>query len=342
MASIFKRGGTWWISYYVHGKQYRESLKTTNKKIAEREKQAREAMLLEPHRHAPVDINPTIADFWIRYEEWAGHHKQPRSHERTALSWRHLMNMASPQRLGDISRATIEAFKRYRLTQGVKVQTINNDVKDLQAIYGRAIKEGWFTGANPALGVERFKVQRKMPEFHTEDELQRLLECARARNRNAEWVVLLGGWAGLRRNEIIHTRWSWLDFNVDKPIIHVKGDDSFHVKDHEDRIIPMSQRIREALMPHEKEGYVFDSAEWTKGRHHYRFDPKKSLMAALQDAGLTQKAPFLRLRHTFGSLLVQKGVSIYKVSRWMGHSSVAVTERHYAGIEAYDSEIDMI
>ena len=323
MASIFKRGGTWWISYYFNGKQHRESLKTTSKKLAEREKQAREAKLLEPHRRAPVDINPTVSDFWPRYEEWAIQHKQPRSHERTALSWRHLLEMASPQRLGDVTRETIESFKSYRLKQSVELQTVNNDVKDIQAIFGRAIKEGWYTGPNPALGVERFKIQRKMPEFHTEEELKKLLECATARNRNAEWVVLLGGWAGLRRNEIINAKWDWFDFDAEKPIVHVKGDDTFHVKDHEDRIIPMSQRIRSALLPHAGEGYIFDSAAWTEGKHHYRFDPKKSLLAALGTAELTTLAPFQRLRHTFGSLLVQKGISVYKVSKWMGHSSVA-------------------
>lgn len=341
MASIFKRGKTWWISYYANGRQYRESLKTTNKKIAEREKQAREAKLLDPHRQAPVDINPTIADFWKRYEEWAKQHKQPRSHERTALSWRHLVDMAEPVRLGDITRDTIEDFKRKRLKDKAKPQTINNDVKDVQAIIGRAIKEGWYTGANPVVGVERFKIQRKMPEFHTEEELTRLLECAEKKNRNALWVVLLGGWAGLRRNEIIHAKWDWFVFDSDAPTIHVKGDEDFHVKDHEDRIIPMSQRIRDVLEPHAGEGYLFETAPWTEGKHHYRFDPKKSLMAALKDAGLTEKAPFQRLRHTFGSMLVQKGVGIFKVSKWMGHSSVSVTERHYAGIEAYDPEIDV-
>jgi len=90
-----------------------------------------------------VDLNPTISDFWFRYEDWATQHKQPRSHERTALSWRHLLEMASPRTLGDVTRETIESFKSYRLKQSVKIQTVNNDVKDIQAIFGRAIKEGW-------------------------------------------------------------------------------------------------------------------------------------------------------------------------------------------------------
>jgi integrase len=34
------------------------------------------------------------------------------------------------------------------------------------------------------------------------------------------------------------------------------------------------------------------------------------------------------LRHTCASRLVQKGIPIYTVSKWLGHSSVKVTERY--------------
>ena len=32
--------------------------------------------------------------------------------------------------------------------------------------------------------------------------------------------------------------------------------------------------------------------------------------------------------------------AIFKGCKWMAHSSVAVTERHYAGLQAYDADID--
>jgi hypothetical protein len=40
MASIFRRGETWCVAYYVNGKLRRRSLKTSNKRVAERERQA--------------------------------------------------------------------------------------------------------------------------------------------------------------------------------------------------------------------------------------------------------------------------------------------------------------
>ncbi|MBT6758465.1 MAG: tyrosine-type recombinase/integrase, partial [Candidatus Marinimicrobia bacterium] len=38
------------------------------------------------------------------------------------------------------------------------------------------------------------------------------------------------------------------------------------------------------------------------------------------------------LRKTAGALLVQSGIGIYGVSKFLGHSSVTVTERHYADL----------
>ena len=34
------------------------------------------------------------------------------------------------------------------------------------------------------------------------------------------------------------------------------------------------------------------------------------------------------LRHTCASRLIQRGVSLYTVNKWLGHSSVKVTERY--------------
>ena len=233
------------------------------------------------------------------------------------------------------------AFVKWRKECGNSNQTLNNALKDIQAIYNHAIRMGLYTGSNPATKVSRFKIDRTLPEFHTDEELARLLDAARKRGSTVERVVLLGAWAGLRRAEIVNCRWEWFDFSSVRPLIKVKRFPNFEIKDRDERVIPMNQRIYDSFHPCRKAaGFVFELDRHSAGKNRYRFDPKKSLVAALKEAGLTTSNPFQRLRHTFGSLLAQKGVSIFKVSKWMGHSSVKVTERHYAGLQAYDPEID--
>lgn len=47
------------------------------------------------------------------------------------------------------------------------------------------------------------------------------------------------------------------------------------------------------------------------------------------------------LRHTYASLMAAAGIDIYKVSRWMGHSNVAVTDGTYMHLFATDHTSDM-
>ena len=49
-------------------------------------------------------------------------------------------------------------------------------------------------------------------------------------------------------------------------------------------------------------------------------------LGACEGAALTPHV----LRHTFGTRWLQAGGDIYKLSKILGHSSVAVTEQHYA------------
>ncbi|TFB12798.1 hypothetical protein E3V33_04265 [Candidatus Marinimicrobia bacterium MT.SAG.4] len=44
------------------------------------------------------------------------------------------------------------------------------------------------------------------------------------------------------------------------------------------------------------------------------------------------------LRKTCGAILIQNGVDIYRVSKWLGHSTVTVTEKHYVDILKSDYE----
>lgn len=344
MASIFKRGNTWWVAYYHNGRLHRKSLKTKNKRVAERERQALEAELLAPNRMTVEERNPSVAIFWEEYlEKYARTHKRPRSVMRTEVAWRQLIEFTGAQRLGDIAKSDIESFKHHRKKKGNADETINNALREISAVFNRAIAMDLFTGINPVNGVKRYSIPKTMPTFHTEQELGRLLAAAEKRGLMLKRVILLCAWAGLRKNELANARWEWMDFdNREGPVIHVKRFEGFEIKDHEDRSIPMNSRIHDEFFPNrETAGFIFETSDRSQGKCIYRFDPKKSLIAALKEAGLTTEKPFQRLRHTFGSLLVQKGVSIFKVSKWMGHSSVIVTERHYAGLQAYDTEIDV-
>ena len=55
-----------------------------------------------------------------------------------------------------------------------------------------------------------------------------------------------------------------------------------------------------------------------------------------------KNARFHDLRRTFGLNLIKQGMSIYKVSKLLGHSSVRTTEQHYAPLLTVDIEDFML
>lgn len=347
-SKIERRGkkGIFWYYGYFNGRAFRESLGTSNQRVAEREQRIRDAKYQDPSTRPTRKINPLCEDFWKQYEEWAQQNRRSRTIETQKRYWDVLVEFTGAKRMRDFRRADFERMKaeRHKLGKsGWSKQTVNNALKDYQAIWNRGILEGWITGENPISTIERFTITRKKPTFHTKEELDRLIETAQGMgNRELTWAIILMGYAGLRRNEMANLRWEHLDFNKTAPIIKIRDSHDFRIKTSEERDIPMHTRIFEALSPHRKpEGYVLDSGRKSGGKHRYRYDPQRTLREALEKAGLSQDDPFQRLRRTFGCMLVQRNVSIFKVAKWMGHS-VKVCERHYAGLLQHDPDIDRI
>ncbi len=71
--------------------------------------------------------------------------------------------------------------------------------------------------------------------------------------------------------------------------------------------------------------YAYDGVYQRLVRKYFR-------LAGIEDAGIHI------LRKTAGALLIQAGVDIYRVSKFLGHSSVGVTERHYVDLLSNDYE----
>ena len=73
------------------------------------------------------------------------------------------------------------------------------------------------------------------------------------------------------------------------------------------------------------------------GRYRYRYDFRKAFDALAKRCGLA--VTFHDLRRTFASLLVSKGVSLYKVAKWLGDELVTV-QKHYGHLIPQDDEIN--
>ena len=100
----------------------------------------------------------------------------------------------------------------------------------------------------------------------------------------------------------------------------------------------MRSEIAQALLPHaQSDGFLFGASPATGQR--WRYEPRRAFENVMKAAGV-KRCTFLMLRHSFASWHVMKGTDISKVSRWLGHSNISITMDHYAGLKAYDADIE--
>lgn len=360
MASLVRRGKKWYVAWRENGAQRRKALDTESKAEARK--------LLEVwHREAARDRlrakskNPTVETFQAAYDVWARNHLKQKTRDTQRQRWQDFIVWIADQhgvagedfaaksklvRMGDVSKQSIQQFKTHLLDAGMSKATVNNYIRDISAHFGHAMKTlELFSGPNPCQNVERLKLETSPPPYLSKEQIDVLLTAAQAHSLEMHWFCLLGIFEGLRLGEIVNAQWQWFDWTG--KLLNVPSDETFSVKSHKARSIPLHDRVVEAMQPHAHDaGYLFDSGtptgKVTSGAWVYRYSPRTAFNTVLKRAKLEGKGitPHV-LRHTFGTQLARAGVSIYKIREWMGHSDVKVTAR-YAHVQGYDGDINKL
>jgi integrase/recombinase XerD len=166
---------------------------------------------------------------------------------------------------------------------------------------------------------------------------QRVLEAIKARDR-AMLAIYYG--CGLRRNEGVHVDVG--DINFDRSMLHVRKG-----KNYKERFVPISKGNLKHLTE-----YIYDyRAELLRGNksealfiayNHSKRMQGQSLMVRLkvlqyhtEDRDLQEKEVGLHtLRHSVATHLLQAGMKLESISRFLGHSSLESTQiyTHLAGL----------
>lgn len=350
MARLYRRpnksGGKYYIDYFEDGNRVRRSLNTTVLKIA---KQRRADIL-----RGKLDLkwgrdtkDIPAAEFWTKYTDWARDHKSPRTVERETTHWEQFLEYLEPESLGSVTRQDVEKFKKHLIDKRKLANvTVNDTLRRLQALYNRAKKMEWYDGHNPFNGVDKLPTEERDPKYLTADQRDALIEAARKSSRDVYLFCALCAFTGMRTKEAVYSRWEWFDF--EQGSITVKGDHKgeFTTKSKKFRTIPLHTRLRDILEPLRRDtGYLLKPEKTEPGKWRIRYEPRGAFRTVAKEAGVLLDEKGNRfctphvLRHTFASLLVNSGVSLYKVSRWLGHKDFKTTQI-YAHLEPQDDDID--
>jgi integrase len=165
---------------------------------------------------------------------------------------------------------------------------------------------------------------------------------ADSKDPDLTFILLCGFHAGLRKSEIIAAKVNWFDLSAS--LLHVQNDPAsgFILKDRENRVIPLTHEFKEFLVgflgQRDGNSYVLRPGQG-RGANEYRYDFKRALYSHFKRCGV--ECSIHDMRRSFASNLVSRGVSIYKVARWLG-DGVAVVEKSYGYLAPADRDIDAL
>ena len=234
---------------------------------------------------------------------------------------------------------------------GLSNNSINKQIQTLEKLYEYLVHKG--VQNLPPVILRQLKLDRKDIEVLTQSEIKELFAVANKeednelatalRSRDRAMLVVFYG-CGLRRNEGVNL--SVDDINFDTRIIHVRKG-----KNYKERLVPFSKTslkhlqewvydYRIKLIKSQKEGALFigNTGEPINGGSLYR--RFKQLQQLVESAELKQKEIGLHtLRHSIATHLLQNGMSLQKIQRFLGHSSLESTQIYTHLIEKDEPNI---
>jgi len=254
---------------------------------------------------------------FLRYSEPYFTDKTMRVYKTT---FKYVLNHFGNVLLSDISTKEIEDYLHKRIKE-TSIFAARKDLSNLAASFNKAVKNGYLL-VNPCKDIKRFKLPERQPLFYTKEEFQLLIDAIEDNDLKDLTIVAVN--TGMRQMELITLEWHQVNF--DERLLTL--DNRNHItKTKKIRAIPLNNSVFQVL----KNRYDKKKSEQLRiftlfgepiDQHYLSCNFKKYIYKAK----LNPKLNFHSLRHTFASWLVQKGVSIYVVSRLLGHADIKTTE----------------
>lgn len=253
-----------------------------------------------------------------------------RGHRHSRLTYeKHLRDSLGPMRWAGMTPLVLNAWVRGQVGQRLKNTTINKHI----FLVNRLLRCAADWGAIPE-GVRAPPLLRKLQtgdyrqRFLSQAEILRLLaECDRINHPYLGSFIRFLLLTGARKGEARTARWR--DISLDAGVWRVPVSKNGRSR----RIMlsgaaiellnAMRERTGAAGLGTGPEDYLFPNPRTGtcyNGFHLAYFRARDA--AGLPDVRIHD------LRHTFASLLINNGVSLYEVQELLGHSSVAMTQRY--------------
>lgn len=261
-------------------------------------------------------------------------HNVKKMSENTELSYRRDLRKVSDylkgQGIEDISKVTsthLTGYVMYLEKNKFSAATISRNIASLKAFYHYLVKEG-IVEKDAADELHAPKIEKKLPEILSMDEVVRLLEQPSGDSakevRDKAMLELLYA-TGIRVSELISIK--VVDVNLNMSFIICRDSNK-------ERVIPFGNEAKKALVRYLGETrdsmladpnseYLFANCS---GQPMSRQGFWKLIKYYAKKAGITSDITPHTLRHSFAAHLVENGADLRSVQEMLGHSDISTTQ----------------
>jgi integrase len=293
------------------GKQYRRSLKTNERKLAERSLSdfREKIMRLSPGVSASQIDFSSLATRWL---ETLRPTLKPSSFRRRDVSLAQIKPYLGGLLLRHITSRVCEEWAAQRSPE-IAASTYNNERDSIIAVLNYAKREGYILD-NPATVLQRRRLSRRQVLIPTKDQFVKLVRALRGMDRRyqeAANLVELLAYSGMRLAEATALRWRDISWDLARFVVRGGVDGT---KNREVREVPLFpamktfvENLRAARQLALQEDLVIGIAA-----------ARKAMEAACRVAeipGCTHHT----LRHYFVSNAIEAGVDFKVIAGWVGH-----------------------
>lgn len=284
--------------------------------------------------HLAADLPPWLQQAFRGYlisriSRWQPHQARLHAHNRFASlcrSGRWLVQHRHWSRLDQLQRADLKAYLQACQQRGLKPQSIGAELKVFRGFWRDLLDQELVTNGAILLLKAPPPSSDPLPRYLTPAEFQRLEQGLLAETAadspqdrfNRAWFYLLAH-AGLRRGELLNLRLTDCDLSAQRLRVQAgKGD--------RDRVLPMTQRLVATLANYVsvREAATTDHLLIQAGAPLGRFLIAYRLNHFAQQAKIVGLSPH-RLRHTLATLLLNQGMPIISLQKFLGHQNINTT-----------------
>lgn len=220
--------------------------------------------------------------------------------------------------------ATLHAKEKSRTS----ATTANHLLTTLKRMLNLAVK--WeFLEKNPASLQEKFKEPPHRERYLSKEELPRFLKALGEEDDGLSGAALhLLLFTGCRRGEILSLKWEQVRMDEERiflPTTKNGRSRTVHLNAKALEILLELRERKDQKMRTASSEFVFPSRQGTKKGHI--FDLRKPFERACLRAGI-ENFRIHDIRHTFASMAVMSGASLYDVQKLLGHQDIAMTQRY--------------